>query len=59
MVMASGERQAAGSRQPDPGRGWQASISRRFDTILAAIGEWLDGPSRAPCSDPGASRRRS
>lgn len=37
----------------------KAGAVRRFDALLAAAGAWLDGPSRAPCADPGASRRRS
>lgn len=36
-----------------------APIARWLDALLAAIGDWLDGPSRTPLPDPGASRRRN
>lgn len=39
--------------------GPRAAISRWFDALLAAIGDWLDGPSRTPLPDPAASRRRN
>ncbi len=39
--------------------GTRTAIGRWFDALLAAIGDWLDGPSRTPLPDPGASRRRS
>jgi len=40
-------------------RGTGTAIGRGFDALLATIGDWLDGPSRTPLPDPGASRRRS
>lgn len=39
--------------------GPRAAIARWFDALLAAVGDWLDGPSRTPLPDPGASRRRN
>lgn len=39
--------------------GLREAATRHFDAVLAAVGHWLDGPSRTPCADPGASRRHS
>lgn len=58
MEKGSGPLEAGGGQRA-AGNGQPSAISRGFDAILAAIGDWLDGPSRTPLPDPGASRRRS